>query len=321
MLAQESQVTWDPLRVSSPESIPELKAMQKRIKEITEKVMPSTVGLTVGNGAGSGVIINSEGLVLSAAHVVGKPGSKVTVWLVDGTQVKAVSLGVNDKLDSGMLKITGDVPKGAKWPGASEGKWPAVELGDSSLLKKGQWVISLGHHGGPRPDRTPPLRLGRFENFNEYDQTLRTNCTLVGGDSGGPLFDLNGKVIGIHSKIGVFLDQNMHVPANVFKKEWDKLVAGKSLGKPTAVLGASLDPDLDRPTVLSVTEGSPAEEAGMEVGDVIVQLDEFKVRRKTDLKQAMQYVKPGQKVKVQVNRGDETITLKITLGRSDEIDE
>src|SRR5436309_3002247 len=80
--------------------------------------------------------------------------------------------------DAGMVKITDKGP--------NDGKWPALPLGKSGDLKKGQWVVSLGHPGGPKEGRPPVARLGRVENVNK--DIVRSNCTLVGGDSGGPLF-------------------------------------------------------------------------------------------------------------------------------------
>src|SRR5262249_56787918 len=99
------------------------------------------------------------------------------------------------------------------------GQYPHVEMGDSKSLQKGQWVVSLGQPGGFVPGRSPVLRLGRV--INSTDSLIQTDCTLVGGDSGGPLFDLDGKVIGIHSRIGERISFNIHVPVATYRDEWD----------------------------------------------------------------------------------------------------
>src|SRR5205085_588832 len=125
-------------------------------------------------------------------------------------------LGQDKGIDSGMIKIT------------ESGTYPHVEMGDSKTLQKGQWVVSLGHPGGFVPGRTPVLRLGRIIMNN--DSLIQTDCTLVGGDSGGPLFDLDGKVVGIHSRIGPGISFNIHVPVATYRDKWDDLVAGKSMG-------------------------------------------------------------------------------------------
>ena len=306
---------WDTQRVSSPENVAELRALQDRVKQTTSKVTLTTVGLLVGVGAGSGVIVSDDGLILTAAHVLGKPGVNVVVVLSDGTKVRAVALGLDAKSDSGMAKITDKVPEDARWPGAREGKWPKADLGDSAALKKGQWVISLGHHGGPRPDRTPPLRVGRFEYASTgREKILRSDCTLVGGDSGGPLFDLDGKVVGIHSKIGMFIDQNMHVPVDVFKDEWAQLKSSEDIGKKPASLGVDLDPELDAPTLFVVNRRSAAYKAGLREGDVIVRIEGEAVATRGDVKKALKALRAGQEVEIDVDRDGKTVSVTVELG-------
>jgi serine protease Do len=280
------KAAWDPSRVTSPDNIDELRALQDRVKIVTQKVMPTTVGLLVGPAAGSGVIVSDDGLVLTAAHVIGKPGAKLTVILSDGSRVAGKALGVDPKTDSGMVRITGKMPESFDFPGKTPGKWPVAEIGSSAGLKKNQWVISLGHHGGPRTERTPPLRVGRYDYYSKDEQIIKTDCVLVGGDSGGPLFDLTGKLVGIHSKIGIFLEYNMHVPIDAFRDEWDELAAGDVIGKARVELGIILDPDADAPTVQTVTEDTPAAKAEVAPGDVIVGLDRERIKNTNDLKAA-----------------------------------
>jgi len=318
-LRADTAVTWDPARTTSPETVDELKALQAKVKEVVHKVTPSTVALLVGPGAGSGVIVSDDGLVLTAAHVIGKPGTTIRFVLSDGTVVKGKSLGLNKTIDSGMARITDKPPPDADWPGAKDGKWPAAEIGKGTELKKGQWVISLGHPGGPKQDRPPPVRVGRFENYSKSDHSLRSDCTLVGGDSGGPLFDLNGKVVGIHSRIGLFLEYNMHIPAEAFKDEWDEFVKGewtdKSKFSGGVEIGLVLDEDEESPTVKKVVEGGAADKAGIKVGDVIVKFDGETIHATDDLTQLLTGAEPGQKVEVEVLRGEKTVKLKMTLER------
>jgi len=327
--ADPTKPAWDAARTTSPETVEELKALQERVKQVVDKVTPTTVGLLVGMGAGSGVIVSEDGLVLTAAHVIGsKPGTDVRVILPDGTPVRGKTLGVNPKIDSGMLRITDKPPKSASWPGASEGKWPAAEIGTlprfepdpndtgkKRLANVGQWVVALGHPGGPKRERRPPVRVGRFTQYNKSDSTLRTDCTLVGGDSGGPLFDLTGKVVGIHSRIGLFLEFNMHVPTEAFRDEWDKLAIGKVIGKPATVeLGLTLDDEAEAPTVKAVAEGGPAATAGLKPGDVITKFQGERVHTADDLMQMLPGFSPNESVTIEVQRGDEVVTLKMKLG-------
>lgn len=314
--AEGTKVVWDPVRTTSPDTVDELRGLESRVKEVVARATPATVGLQVGDGAGSGVIVRDDGLILTAAHVIGNPGRPVTIVLPNGKRVAGKSLGLNRKIDSGMVQITGKPPADATWPGAKEGKWPFVALGKAESLHRGQWVVSLGHPGGPKPERPPPVRVGRFEKYTKAEYVLRTDCTLVGGDSGGPLLDLNGKLVGIHSKIGVFLEFNMHIPTEAFQSEWDKLLAGDIVGAPSRVeLGIVLDESADAPTVKSVAEDGPAEKAGMMPGDVIVKFGNEKVHLVDDLLEALSGREPGQTVTVEVRRGDAIVSLKVVLRR------
>lgn len=312
---------WTPARVTSPASVTELKSLQDRVTEVVAKVTPATVGLlTPGGrgmtGAGSGVIVSESGLVLTAAHVIGEqPGKPVQVVLADGTMVRGKTLGVNPDVDSGMVQITGDVPEGAKWPGAAEGKWPTAEVGKSKGLKPGQWLVALGHPGGPKKDRKPPVRVGRMLDYIEKESAVRTDCPLVGGDSGGPLFDLSGRVVGIHSRIGSLLDHNMHVATEFFKDEWADLARGLVTGQVgQAELGVTLTGD-DEPTLKAVTPGGPAAAAGLKAGDVILGFDGEQIHSREDLIHLLGKAVPATDVEVEVRRGGGTKALTVTLGK------
>ena len=311
--------SWDTDRTSSPDTVLELKALQDRVKKVNAEVSPTVVGILIGSGAGSGVIVSEDGLVLTAAHVIGKPKRKLAVVLPDGSIVAGESLGVNKDADSGMVRITDKPPKSATWPGAKDGKWPFAPLAKSGDLRKGQWVVALGHPGGPKRDRLPPVRVGRFDNYNKSQHALRSDCTLVGGDSGGPLFDLDGNVVGIHSRIGLFLEYNIHVPTEIFRSEWDDLLAGTVVddlkGKPE--LGVTLDVKADTAKVADVADDSPAAKAGLKVGDVIVKFNGQRVGTADDLIDLVADSRPTDRVEIEVRRGDETLTLKATLRKQD----
>ncbi len=202
----------------APADVAELRALEAQVQKVLAKAIPCTVGIRVGPAQGSGVIISEDGYVLTAGHVSGKPGQDVAVILPSGKQLKAKSLGQNRDIDSGMIKIT------------DPGPFPFAEMGRSSALQRGQWVISIGHPGGFRTVRSPVVRLGRVLTVNPF--LIHTDCTLVGGDSGGPLFDLDGKVVGIHSRIGgLAITDNIHVPVDTYRDTWDRLAKGESWGE------------------------------------------------------------------------------------------
>src|SRR5262249_1778852 len=150
-----------------------------------------------------------------------------------------------------------------------EGEWPFVDLGKSEDLKPGQWCIACGHPGGYKKDRPPVVRLGRV--LETSRSVIVTDCTLGGGDSGGPLFDLDGKVIGIHSRIGGPITANAHVPVDTYRSTWDRLV--KSEVWRGAWLGVHGDYDTKDCVVADVVASSPADKAGLKAEDVILRFD------------------------------------------------
>ena len=147
---------------------------------------------------------------------------------------------------------------------------------------------------------------------------IRSDCTLVGGDSGGPLFDMEGKVIGIHSRIGQPITANLHVPVNTYRDTWDLLVKSETLGGRrgnTAYMGVRFTRDSDSLQIAEVYEKTPAEKAGLKVGDLIVAIDGKKLADRDEMASFMETKKPGDEVTVDVKRDKESVTLKLTLGK------
>jgi serine protease Do len=286
---------------SLPESLDDLKAFQQQTREVIDKVIPCTVCLQVGGASGSGVIVSEDGLILTAGHVSGEPGRKIKVILHDGRRVDGITLGRWSTIDSGMAQIT------------TEGKWPYAELGVSKDLKPGQWCIATGHPGGYKKDRPPVVRVGRIGFGN--DSLVQSDCTLVGGDSGGPLFDMTGKVIGIHSRIGNPLTANIHVPVDTYRDTWDQLVKSERIGEVQVWLGVKADEFAKNCKLGDITKDSPAEKAGLKAGDIITRFGGKEVASYQDMVKLLQKRKPGDEVALELKRGDETKELKITLGK------
>ena len=161
-------------------------------------------------------------------------------------------------------------------------KWPYAEMADAESASLGQWVLALGHPGGYQSDRKPVVRLGRV--IHRFDDVVTTDCTLIGGDSGGPLFGMDGKVVGIHSRIGQELIHNVHVPIVAFQTGWDRMVAteewGAAPGSP--FIGVQGHSEEDRTIVGAViggvVKGSPADRAELKVNDVIIKFGDNEIQ-------------------------------------------
>jgi serine protease Do len=216
--------------VQEPKDLAGFQALQTQIQAVVHKVLPSVVGIQIGGSAGSGVIVSEDGIVMTAGHVVVKPGQAVTFFLSDGKPVKGITLGLSATADAGLMKIT------------EPGKWPFVPLGDSASLKPGMWCLAIGHPLGYHQGRPPVVRIGRI--LQKSESMIQTDCPLVGGDSGGPLIDLDGKVIGINSRIAGPTDVNLHVPVNVFREMWDQMLKGQAV---QPVLPGRDGPDVKAP--------------------------------------------------------------------------
>ncbi len=287
-----------------PENIQDLRIIQERVKKVTAKVSLATVGIRIGDAAGSGVIVSKDGYVLTAGHVSGKPDRSATIIMPDGKRLKGKTLGSNVGIDSGLIRIT------------DKGEWPFVEMGEASRLKTGAWCLALGHPEGYRPGRAPVLRLGRV--LERKDKLLRTDCALVGGDSGGPLFDLDGKIIGIHSRIGDRLTINIHVPIDTYRATWDRLVDGEVWGdgrKRGPYIGVEFDEESTECKIAKVEKDSPAEKAGLRANDVVLAFDKDKVEDLADFLAFIKKRKPGEEVPLQVRRGAEILKIKVVVGR------
>jgi serine protease Do len=296
-----------------PEGVQDLKAIQQQVKKVVDRVLPCTVGLLIGQAQGSGVIIDKEGHILTAAHVSGEAGRPCMIILPDGKKLKGVTLGANVGIDSGLVTIA--------QPGV---EFPHIDMGHSSELRKGQWVVAVGHPGGWQQGRQPVVRVGRI--LESTPKHIRTDCTLVGGDSGGPLFDMYGDVVGIHSRIGGSITFNIHVPIDTYTETWDRLAASEVWGSPFSnlakakqagdpYLGVRPDPDARPFKIVSVTPGSPAAKAGLLAEDVIVRVDDRPIASISDFDNAIRSKTPGVQVTLEVRRGDEVVTITVTLGR------
>lgn len=297
------------LRPDRPTSVEELKAIQAQVRAVTEHVTPVTVSLAVGAASGSGVIVSEDGLILTAGHVIaGPPGRPLTVIMPDGKRYKGKVLGFDAKIDSGMAVLT-DKPDGG-------GKWPYAEIAPSKDLKGGQWVVATGHPGGFKKGRSPVVRVGRIvtPGYTQENKVkfIQTDCPLVGGDSGGPLFDMKGRVIGIHSRIGNSINQNLVVPSDRYTEAWDGLTT-ETILNPELFIGVTMPEGSAECKITRITPMSPAWRAGLKAGDVITRLNEREVGTFDEFVRVLNEQKPFTEVPIEVKRGDEVKSFKVSI--------
>jgi serine protease Do len=299
------------LSAKSPANAADLRLIQKQLQRVVERTLPATVAVEIRGAAGSGVIVNKEGLVLTAAHVVGRPGRQAWVELPDGRRLAGRTLGANHEVDAGMIQITSP-PKDL----------PFAPIHEGPDLNPGEWVVTIGQPGGIVEDRAPPVRFGRV--LFRGDGVLCSDCKLVGGDSGGPLFNMRGEVVGIHSSIGPMVTHNFHVPITSYRSDWDRLVKGDVWG------GRYDSDDPDRPllgvrgntqdghcVISQVFPGMPAEHAGLEVGDVILAVDGREIGTFNELANVVSLKDPGDGMQLLIERDGELIEVTATLTGGD----
>ncbi|GAA5483569.1 S1C family serine protease [Haloferula sargassicola] len=297
-----------------PESRDDLKEIQQLMQAALPRARAATVCIQLGQGSGSGVIVSEDGLIMTAAHVTGGVGHAFSVIFEDGREVKAESLGLNSETDAALAKIV------------EPGKYPYVELArDGEEAKLGDWVFALGHSGGFDKERGVVFRPGRI--VRTTTSTIQSDCNLIGGDSGGPLFDLNGKLVGIHSRVGAKLPENMHVPTREFLRAWDELNKSEFLGegpfaeKPEvgkAFLGIHVEArEAGGVEIKRVGRESPAEKAGMKAGDVILSIDGQPLPDRKTLQDWLATKAPDEQVAFEMLRDGSSETLTLRLGDRD----
>ncbi len=299
-------------------NLEDLAKIEARVEDVSRKVMPATVALLSSRtgSSGSGVIATEGGLILTAAHVV-QGADELMVVFPDGKQVRGKVLGANYSKDIAMVQIT------------EAGKWPFAEMGASKQLEAGDWVIALGHSAGFDAGRTPPVRFGCVTSKGPGN-FLSTDCTLIGGDSGGPLFDLDGKIIGIHSSIGQSLTNNNHAGIDGFREDWDRIHAGETWGElslnpfanpemPVLGIGMANMRGVRGVVVASVVPASPAAAAGVRPGDIILTLDGGATTDGGELLKILAKRQAGDRVKLGVLRDNKELEMTVTLKRLNEL--
>lgn len=294
-----------------------LARLQQAMWPVVDQARKTTVAVSAMGSTGSGVVVSADGLILTAGHVVtdldsGIVAREIAILFDDGEEVPAKVLGMNRRRDAAMLQLIG------------EGPWVFSPLGSSATIRPGDWVVATGHPSGYDALRAAPVRFGRVIS-KSADHFFGSDCVLFGGDSGGPLFDLEGKVVGIHSWIGEDVQTNTHAGVSGFLEDWERLKAGERWetlmpppgqreGKPA--LGVIFDQNVRRRSVRldAVLAESAAELAGLRAGDEILRVD-GQPTSPPRFKRYLQSLEAGDEIVLDVQRGQEQLITKVELGR------
>ncbi len=269
---------------------------------------------------GSGFIISADGLVVTNNHVV-EGADEILVFLTDGTRLPAEVVGADNKSDLAVLQVD------------AGHDLPFVEFGDSDTADVGDWVMAIGNPFGLGGSVSLGIVSARNRDIQSgpYDDFIQTDAAINQGNSGGPLFDMDGKVVGINTAIiargGSSLGIGFAVPVNLARPVVEQLAEfgetrrgwlGVGIQDVTEEMAASLGrPNTHGAMVVEVTETGPADGVIRE-GDIILDFDGRAIVRMRDLPRYVAETAVGKKVNVMVLREGEELGLEITLGRLEE---
>ncbi|HEV3248479.1 MAG TPA: Do family serine endopeptidase [Beijerinckiaceae bacterium] len=281
-------------------------------------VPPQPPRMRKSNSLGSGFVIDPSGVVVTNNHVVGE-ASDIEVIFTDGSKLKAEVVGKDAKIDLAVLRVKPDKPL------------KAVKFGDSEKMRIGQWVMAVGNPFGLGGSVTAGIISARHRNIDSgsYDDYLQTDAAINRGNSGGPLFNLDGEVIGINTAIlsptGGSIGIGFAIPSNLARPVLDQLaqfgeVRRGWLGVQIQNVDESIAETLGLgkargALVAGVDDRGPAKPAGIKKGDVIVKFNGDEVKESRDLPRMVAATPVGKLVEVVVIRDGKETPVNVTLGR------
>lgn len=270
-------------------------------------------------GVGSGFLISKDGYIITNNHVVSK-AVKVKIKTIDDKEYKAKIIGTDPKTDLALLKIKAE-------------DLPYIALGDSNKVEVGEWVLAIGNPLGQDLSVTSGIisAKGRQLGLAQYEDFLQTDAAINMGNSGGPLINMEGKVVGINSVIlapsGGNVGIGFAIPSTMAKKVIHDLktkgrVVRGHMGITIETITDNDAEELEYPTggviIADVEKNSPAEQAGLERYDIIVKVNGNRVKKGEELSTRIAEISPGDKVNLEIFRGNKKMTVTVIVGEAPE---
>jgi putative serine protease PepD len=289
------------------------------VRTVYAAASPSVVSVRTGDGSGTGFLVDSDGTIVTNAHVVGDNSEVQVRFEDDGELHPARVLGVDASTDLAALKVDA---------GAANGVRP-LKLADSDDVQVGDSALAIGYPLGLDRTATAGIVSGlerdiQAPNGFSIDKVIQTDAPINPGNSGGPLLNANGEVIGVNSQIATAGGGNgsvgigFAVPATTVRDVLPQLEKGAAPAHAYLGVSTGAAQNGEGAQVGDATAGGPAAEAGVQPGDVITEVDGDEVRGPEDVAQAIEDNKPGDRVELKVQRGGSEQTVQVTLGQRPE---
>jgi putative serine protease PepD len=279
------------------------------VTDVYNQARKGVVEIAVGNGLGSGFVYDADGHIVTNQHVVDAGGSiKVTFW--NGKSSSAELVGSDPSTDLAVLKV--DAPASLLTP---------LALADSDSLDVGESVVAIGSPLGFEETVTSGIvsalhRQMEAPNGFTINDSIQTDAAINHGNSGGPLLDLSGKVVGVTAQIASDSGGNdgigFAIPSNTVKSIVTQLIGSGEVTH--AYLGVGVEPTDGGVAISEVKPGTPAAASGLEVGDVITDAGGNAVSSSADLQKAVDARQPGDTVSIELIRDGQSKTVKVELG-------
>lgn len=270
------------------------------------------------SGLGSGFFIDADGHIVTNNHVI-DGADEMIVTLKDGRKLDAKLIGVDSRTDLALIKVDGD------------GAFPYVEFGDSDKAEVGDWIVAVGNPFGLDHTVTTGIvsARGRSIGAGPYDDFLQIDAPINKGNSGGPAFNLQGKVVGVNTAIfsptGGSVGIGFAIPSNLAKGVIEQLKSDGAVARGWLGVGIQgVSEDIAAGVGLDAAEGAivssvapdgPADAAGLKTGDVILEVNGERIEEMPELPRVIADIKPGETAKLSVWRNGKAISVNVELGR------